>query len=143
MNKYFSLIGILFLSGCVSFNGESVSPQSVLLRQNSLTNISALKAGMSYPEVTAIMGPFVKIGYKKSDYQTNGFEPITLRHPYRVETLSAQDKAYEVTYYFTVINNADGIIADDELTPLVFEDQKLIGKGWDFLFQLRKNIKLM
>lgn len=140
MTKYFLLMMVLFLTGCVNFNEEQVSAQSVLLRQNNLTNVNALTIGMTYQEVAAIMGPFVKIGYKESDYQTNGFEPITLKHPYRAETLNAQDKNYEVMYYFTVINNADGIVADDELTPLVFSDQKLIGKGWDFLFKLRRDI---
>lgn len=135
-------MAMIFLSGCVSFNGESVPPNAVVLRQNSLTQIDSIKLGMSYQEAAAIMGPSVKIGYKESDFQTGGFEPITLKHPYRAETLTVENKNYEVMYYFTAINKVDGIIADDELTPLVFEDQKLVGKGWDFLFRLKKDIKL-
>lgn len=34
---------------------------------------------------------------------------------------------------------ADGAVSEDELTPLVFEKDVLVGNGWNFLNQLRNN----
>ncbi|MCK5179660.1 MAG: DUF3192 domain-containing protein, partial [Candidatus Omnitrophica bacterium] len=36
---------------------------------------------------------------------------------------------------------ADGIVTDDELTPLVFQENQLIGKGRSFLSELKDRLK--
>jgi hypothetical protein len=57
-------------------------------------------------------------------------------NPYRNETLTGKDgKSYEVLYYYTELKQRDDRITDDELTPLVFHDGKLIGWGYPFLDQ--------
>lgn len=140
MNKYFVCIFSLIFAGCVSVSEESSPLDSVLLKKNSLTNIEMVNVGMSYKEVTAILGASVRVGYQQSDQGPMVFEPINLKQPTRAEILNTQGKNYEVLYYFTGIHKADGMISDDELTPLIFQDQKLVGKGWDFLFRLKKNM---
>jgi len=57
----------------------------------------------------------------------------TMGRPYRTETLQGKDKVFMVYLYYTDIKAADGGITDDELTPLVFDEGKLIGWGWSFL----------
>lgn len=53
--------------------------------------------------------------------------------PYRSETLTGKDgKSYEVLYYYTHLKQRDDRITDDELTPLVFQGGKLIGRGYPF-----------
>ncbi len=140
MNKYFACILSLILAGCVSMSEKSIPADPVLLKKSSLTKIDMVKVGMAYKEVLAIMDSSVKVGYQQSDQGSMVFEPINLKQPTRAEILTGQGKNYEVLYYFTDINKADGMIVDDELTPLIFQDQKLIGKGWDFLFYLRKDM---
>ena len=61
------------------------------------------------------------------------FESAT--NPYRSEILQGSNETFEVLYYYTDVKKADGAITDDELTPLVFKDKKLIGWGWSFLGQ--------
>jgi hypothetical protein len=64
-------------------------------------------------------------------------ELMTIKDPCRVETLTATNgKTYEIVYYYTDTKKTHGTIADDELTPLVFEAGKLIGWGWSFLNQI-------
>ena len=40
-----------------------------------------------------------------------------------------------VDYYYTDIKKADDAVTDDELTPLVMENGRLVGWGWSFLDQ--------
>ena len=55
-------------------------------------------------------------------------------NPYRSEILTGKDgKSCQVIYYYTELKQRDDKITDDELTPLVFEDGKLIGWGYPFL----------
>jgi hypothetical protein len=53
-----------------------------------------------------------------------------------IEDKSNKDgKSYQVLYYHTDLKQRDDKITDDELTPLVFENGKLIGWGYPFLDQ--------
>ncbi|MBI3617053.1 MAG: DUF3192 domain-containing protein [Candidatus Omnitrophica bacterium] len=59
-------------------------------------------------------------------------------------TMGEKTTIDDVLYYFSHIQRADGIISSDELTPLVFEKDILIGKGWDFFIDLlpaKQNVK--
>ena len=63
---------------------------------------------------------------------------ITLKHtitnPYRTETLKGKDdKFYEVLLYYTDLKKLDGALTDDEMTPIVLADDKVVGWGWGFL----------
>ncbi len=98
---------------------------------------SAIQIGMSQNDVKQIMGERVIIGYEKSKEKADQFVPITLQNPYRSEVLKSHGTTYEIFFYFTYLKHADGVITDDELTPLVFENNKLIGKGWKFLEDLK------
>ena len=56
-----------------------------------------------------------------------------LGQPYRTETLQGKDKVLLTYFYWTDVKHADDAITDDELTPTVFDNDKLIGWGWSFL----------
>lgn len=126
--------GPLFAAG-LSVDG---SPQGV----KSLTNVKHVYIGMTYDEVMQVMGKQLIIGYHRTGVQQKEIQPITLKNPYRVELLKGNYREYEVVYYLTKVQNPDGIIAEDELTPMVFKQKKLIGKGFDFLFHLKDRLKL-
>ncbi len=127
--KLLPACGCAFLTGCMVTTTPLVK---------GLTNVREVELGMLKEEVQKMMGTEVVIGYDRSDNQSATFAPVTVKNPIRSENLKAQGKTYEVIYYFTQINDADGTINDDELTPMVFEKNKLIGKGWDFLSDLKK-----
>jgi hypothetical protein len=92
-----------------------------------------LSVGMSKEEVIKLMGEKrvqAKEGYLDKYY--GRYEPGAT-NPYRREILQGKDKVFEVLYYYTDIKKLDGAIADEELTPLVFDNEKLIGWGRSFL----------
>lgn len=92
------------------------------LRSSNRQNLMKLSIGMSKEEVLKIMGT-----------RTHLTDAGTINNPYRNETLQGKDKVFEVLYYYTDRKRADGAITDDELTPLVFDNDKLIGWGQSFL----------
>lgn len=103
----------------------------------ALTKIETVKIGMTYKEVAGIMGDTVSIGYKESSSLEGAYEEIFVPNPYYDEVFQGSKTWYRVVYYFTHIRKADGIVTDDELTPLVFEENRLIGKGRSFLLNLK------
>jgi hypothetical protein len=138
---------IALLTGCASLAVDDPTPRGGgqvfrdLDGRRNLTNINHVYLGMTYEEVMSIMGDKVNIGYRQDESTFRILEPITLKSPYRVEVLKARDKIYNVVYFYTGIKKSDGIVAEDELTPLVFQEGQLIGKGQDYLFQLRNQLK--
>ena len=111
-------IGILLL--VISLLGCAASGEQI--RTKNRENLLRLSMGMKKFDVLQIMG-------------TETVESIN--NPYRVETPKGKDgDLYEVLFYHTEIKNKDGIITDDELIPIVFKDNKLIGWGWAFLIEI-------
>jgi len=117
MQKLCTLLMILSIVGCVSSTEQ--------IRTKNRENLLRLSLGMPKFDVLQIMGP-----------QT--VESIT--NPYKVETPKGKDGSlYEVFFYHTDLKNKDDLVTDNELTPLVFEDSKLIGWGWAFLSEVVPN----
>ena len=117
------IVMLVMLSGCATMNGVRVGNREKLIK---------LSVGMTKQEVLNIMGTG-----KVTTYQFAGlFTPFTaeeINNPYRSEILQGKNKTFEVLYYYTDVKKMDLAITDDELTPLVFDDGKLIGWGWSFL----------
>jgi hypothetical protein len=58
-------------------------------------------------------------------------------NPYRTESYQAPDGTrYELLSYYTDMNKEDYKLTKDEMTPLIFENGKLIGWGWTFFDRL-------
>ena len=118
MVKVYVLALCLLLSGCYTMAN---------LRADNIRNIHRLAIGMNKQEVLDVMG---------SKYAEKG--TLRVSNPYYSESLWGKHKELDVYYYYTGSEKADAIISNDELTPLVFDEGKLTGWGWDFL---RDNIK--
>ncbi len=138
MRKFILIIFIsLLAAGCVSV--VSVEKKDVpLAGQKIFLTLDQIKPGMLLSEIKALLPDKVTVGYKKNPQIKGGAEPIEIKEPYKVETVKSGDKTYDILYYFTSIRSADGLIADDELTPLVFDGNKLVGKGQDYLFKIKQ-----
>ena len=136
---------IFVLSGCVAIAPEKtlkerlVIPPIAVAATDALTNIDHVYVGMTRSEVRNIMGEALTIGYEKREDEV--YEPIVLKQPYRQEDLIVNDIHYQIDFYVSSITEADGVIAEDEYVPLIFIDDKLVGKGWDFYFQLDAQVK--
>ena len=124
------LVACFLLVGCVSMETKSSSA----IRPTLLAKMDQIVVGMTHAEVERLVEQDVKIGYQKNAQDQWGV--VTLKNPYRGETFDKDGKQYIVEYYLAQIKKADGMIADDELMPLVFENRVLKGKGWDDLLGL-------
>ncbi|PIQ89494.1 MAG: hypothetical protein COV72_02775 [Candidatus Omnitrophica bacterium CG11_big_fil_rev_8_21_14_0_20_42_13] len=120
MKKILTILPFLALAGCVSFVG---------FRQPFFSeNISRLSEGMAKNEVLKLMSE------RPEGTKLKWISPIPLKD----ETLSGEDAAIEILYYYTGTESWDGVITSDKMTPLVFEKEKLIGWGWDFLNSIKE-----
>jgi|TARA_B100000959_G_scaffold209302_1_gene219796 hypothetical protein len=70
-------------------------------------------------------------------------EKLTVTNPYRNEILQGKDKVFEVYFYLTDKKHETKVgpigwsqasaISEDELTPIIFDNNKVTGWGWSFL----------
>ena len=78
------------------------------IRERNRNNLSRLTLDMSRQQVLTVM-----------------------KRPYRSETLILSNgKRLELLYYHTDLKTPDGAVTDDELTPVVLIEDKVIGWGW-------------
>ena len=112
---------VLALSGCSSIYLDT----SDLLRDQNKENLKKLSIGQPKELVMDLMGKEPSKGVF-----------MWIDNPYRSDVLTGKDsKIYEVLYYYTDLKTRDDKITDDELTPVVMQDGKLIGWGYPFLDQ--------
>ncbi len=77
------------------------------IRERNRNNLNRLTLDMSRQQVLTVM-----------------------KRPYRSETLSLSNgKRLELLYYHTDLKTPDGAVTDDELTPVVLIEDKVIGWG--------------
>ena len=129
MKKIFLLLVlVLFLAGCATL------PE---IRAKNREGLLKLSLGMTKEQVLNLMGTkTIKV------YDNWGNLVEVINNPYKTETLKGKDKTFEVWYYYTEIKKADGAISDDELTPIIFDEGKLIGWGWSFFEDTAKKYEL-
>jgi len=124
----FLLVVAVFLNGCATM------AVSNLVANNSM-NLVHLSRGMSKAKVLSIMGS--KISVYNCDQAALKIPPkVTISNPYRTEMIETSGRTLEIIYYVTSLNNNNCVIEEDELTPLVFEDARLIGWGKNFLLEI-------
>jgi len=127
MKPLYVVLTLLLLVACGPTMGELMEQARMENRQK----LVRLSIGMTKAEVLDVMGTKTMVLKSTADLET---EVSRINNPYRVE--SAKDtlsQTYEILFYYTDMKKTDGVITDDELTPLVIKDEKLIGWGWTFL----------
>jgi hypothetical protein len=123
----------LSLAGCATtpaYNPMQVSNQEELLLNES--GFKGVQDGMTIDQVHQAMGTQLLIGYT---FQSPDYKPLTIPNPYKSEAIKGT--GYVIEYYIESIRQPDGIVSDNELMPLVFNDGKLIGRGWPLANSLR------
>jgi hypothetical protein len=123
------VVSVLFvlIAGCTSSLDR--------VRTANRRNLLKLSVGMTKEQALAIMG-----------HKSGGgrFGEPTVNSPYKSEILPGKDKTFEVLYYYTDVESTvytanPATITDDELTPLIFDNGKLIGWGTDFLEDIKQH----
>ena len=87
-----------------------------------------LEVGQTRQQVLEEMGTEPQT-FNKGAFRSDGVVP----NPYDSETHMVGSTEVEVLYYATNVQNTDGVITNDELTPLVLVDGILAGWGWSYL----------
>lgn len=109
----------VWVAGCSTFYLDSAD----LLREANTENLKRLAPGMDKAVVVQIMG---------TEPSKSLF--MWIDNPYRSESIVGKDgRTYEVLYYYTDLKQRDDKITDDELTPVIFAEGKLVGWGYDVL----------
>ena len=97
--------------------------------------MSQVRNGLTRQEVAGLLGKEVVAGYSLTDEASGEYSPITISNPQRTETIQNGKRSYTVDYYLVGIQAADEKVSDDELAPVVFLNDRVVGMGWDFLDQ--------
>lgn len=124
------LLLILAVSGCTTLT---------TVRKRNKENLERLSVGMTKSEVMGIMNAEPSITsskpylYDKTFIHKRFIFMEEVRNPHHSEVVKVDGRRFEVLYYHTEMLKADSVIADDELIPLVFEEDGLTGWGWSFL----------
>ena len=87
-----------------------------------------LEVGQTRQQVLEEMGTEPQT-FNQGAFRSDGVVP----NPYDSETHLVGATEIEVLYYVTNVQNKDGVITNDELTPLVLVDGILVGWGWSYL----------
>jgi hypothetical protein len=133
------------LSGCSSATLQSASD----FRDENRLNLSRLTSGMPRAEVLDIMGSASLTrplgseggGVARTETDTLGVAQVqivpgargpALYNPMRSATYRAGDSVWEVLFYYVRLVEDDGVVADDELEPIVLRNGFLVGTGWRF-----------
>ena len=121
MKKIICLVTLLVL-----FCGSVVAGDS---REDVKDKLVKLSLGMSKEQVFDVMGTEVF----SDEFFVSNSAKLIIDSPDQSENAQNEDKIFEVIYYVTDIKDDDGLISSDELTPIVFNKNKLIGWGNVFL----------
>ena len=141
MREVCVIIGMIFLLGCSASETFVKETTTMKPKGKFVSDIEYVFIGMSKREVQNILGDKLVVGYLRDKGEDLNYKSITLDSPYREEELrGTRGEIYKIWYCYAYIKNADGRISEDEMIPLVFEEEKLIGKGWNFLLRLKKNL---
>ena len=118
------VLGLIFCSNSISADVVSTPKKVRTMNKERLTK---LELGMNETEVFMIMGTkTISISIKDlSD---------TIENPYKTEVYATEKDVYKIFYYYTDFMKGDGLITDDELTPIILKNNELLGWGravWD------------
>ena len=109
---------VLFLSGCYFLED---------MAKKNREKIKRFSKGMDKNEVLNTMG-----------YEISREKNTPVRNPYRhlKDKRKANNHSIDIIYYYTKTVREDGIISDEELTPLVFDNNELIEIGCEEMYPL-------
>lgn len=133
-----AILPIVAALGCTS---------AINFREENRQSLRELHVGMDRSEVLEVMGvgehrQFTgsetrgpvgtgrdTMGVMSVQIPVGGNAPI-LYDPHRSEIYESEDSTWEVLYYYTHVTRDDGLVTEDELTPIVLRDGIVTGWGW-------------
>ncbi|GMQ80032.1 MAG: hypothetical protein BMS9Abin03_501 [Thermodesulfobacteriota bacterium] len=137
IKNIFCCILTFLLFGCSAVQVKDI-------RARNASNLQRLNIGMSKQDVCKVMGADTESVREEIYFEgyLAGYRNVEVSNPYKSEIKQAGDKTYEIVYYYADAygmlmgywdaSYRDKKVTDNVLTPLVFENGRLIGWGRDF-----------
>jgi hypothetical protein len=122
-------LGVIVLCGMLTGCGGLLLDD---FRSTNRENLSRITIGMTRAQASQVMGSR-SVSIVENQFSIFNQTSTTVNNPYRTAAFTANNKQYDIMYYYTDLKRADGVITDDELTPIVFEGGKVIGWGQEML----------
>lgn len=110
-----------------SISDKVFTPEQI--RSMNKKNLKELEVGMKENVVLMIM---------KSETIKIESSPFVVENPFKIEVYSNDVDVYKILYFYTDLVKKDGFITDEELTPVILKNNKLIGWGRDVWKKLVK-----
>lgn len=127
------LIALLSLAAALAACSTLMVDPLEQLRSANKQNLARLAPGMTRMEVESVMG-HEQAGGGLPEVVFGRVQYLRAKNPMREETVKGADGAeYLALFYYTDVKQRDDKITDDELTPVVFRDGKVVGIGQEFL----------
>lgn len=121
-------IALLSLLGAAAACSSLMIDPLEQLRDGNKQNLAKLAPGMTRMQVESVMG-HARAGGKLPEVLFGRVQYLEAKNPMREEKNGDQ----LVLYYYTDVKSLDDRITDDELTPVVLRDGKVVGVGAQFL----------
>lgn len=131
MKIFAMILGIALGAGNLPSTAQAAAQGEPFQRRFS--NFRLVKKGMTRQEVDRVISPEIIIGYEQDASDSEQFHPLILKSLQREEEKILGGRTCKVLYFLEGIRAADGQIADEELFPVVLENEVVVGMGWDFL----------
>lgn len=128
VNLLWCLFLVFFVQGC-GLIGENNGAIVALKKQNKIVVAQQLQMGISEAETRGLFN--VKMTYASAGEFMR--PEISVPNPYKTEIVLSGDSKAKVLWYYTQMVKNDSKITEDELTPVVLIDDKVIGWGHNFL----------
>ena len=121
-------VALLFAAAALAACSSLMIDPLEQLRDGNRQNLAKVAPGMTRMEVESVMG-HARAGGKLPEVLFGRVQYLEAKNPMREEKNGDE----LVLYYYTDVKSLDDRITDDELTPVVLRDGKVVGVGAQFL----------
>ena len=139
------LFGLTFIANNIFGQPLPKKPTRSEVGSYNQANLLKIDLGVTKNKVLEVMGGIQKI----QTYTTTSFltrkEGIIINNPFTRDFKTDKDGiTFEILWYYSNINKADGAISKEEQTPIILEKNAVVGMGWEFYedYAKRKGITL-
>ena len=139
------LFGITLIANNIFAQTLSKKPTRNEVGSYNQANLLKIDLGVTKNKVLEVMGGIQKI----QTYTTTSFltrkEGTIINNPFTRDFKTDKDGiTFEILWYYSNINKADGAISKEEQTPIILEKNAVVGMGWEFYedYAKRKGIIL-
>jgi hypothetical protein len=135
--------GCLFGYGALDYGVPGPNAETNLeIATRTVAQLKTLAAGQSRDEVLERLRLDPVVGCVEWSWESREFylrhngwlrcvKTELIRSPYRTASLENNGVRYEALFYYTGGTGPEGGITDQQLTPVLLGNDKLVGWGWD------------